>query len=153
MNLVRESDERPIPLRTSVAAAPDPAARLVDALTMHDAMLVVRADPGPSMEWLTEQRIDEAISQALMGPTTVEIWSPTDETRIVALRFPSDGDSPMRSLEVHTLSQFFSRTLAQEWTAETGQEPAFTVSGHAAFPPRQPPGEYRRAKLPVGNPG
>ena len=118
----------PAPVWTNTEPGFSPLARLVDALTSRTGLLVIRADTELAANWLTERRIDAAISQALMGPTEVEIWSPTVDSRVVGLRFPADSSSPMRCLEIHTLCQHFTSKLAQAWTEENGLGQAFSVT-------------------------
>ncbi|HLJ57268.1 MAG TPA: bifunctional diguanylate cyclase/phosphodiesterase [Chthonomonadaceae bacterium] len=111
-------------------AAPriEPAERLIEAITSQTGVLVLRTADARAAAWLTEGRIEEAIGPALMGPTDVEIWSPTEFSRIVGLRFPSDSASPMRCLEIHALCRGFTERLVQAWKADDGPEGAFSIT-------------------------
>ncbi len=106
----------------------DPATRIIDALTSRTGILVIRTESATAADWLTEPRVESTIHAALMGPTEVEIWSPTSDSRIVALRFPSDSASQMRCLEIHTLCRSFVSQLARDWFNETGLDDPFAVT-------------------------
>src|SRR5262249_8261288 len=78
-----------------------------------------------SREWLTLDRLERGVAAALMGPTEVDVWTLSQDTCAIRLRFPHGSGSAMRSLEVHAIRQSFERQLTLDLP---GDDPAAPFS-------------------------
>ena len=111
--------------------AATPIERILDSFHADSALLIVRAGTPDAAEWLSVERLERCLGPALLGPTAVEILKPTEEIHVVRLRFPGGCGTPMRSLEIHTLRQFFEQRLCEEWAAGCDEQAPFSVSPFA----------------------
>jgi len=91
-------------------------------------VIVVRANDELAEEWLSEVRIESALNGAVMGPTEVDIWVAAAGATIVSIEFPKSTASPLRAIELHTLTQRFCDRLAAEWAEHTEAPQSFTVT-------------------------
>lgn len=118
------------------AAHSEPVELLVERLMAGEPAFLLRAVERVSAEWLTAERIEACVRQALQETGHLCVWPLFPKTWALTVRLPGEADSPMTALWIHSFRNDLAASLEAAWRGEGESEdaPAFAVIPIARIP-------------------